>query len=252
MRHFGKLIFVSYSIFVCIEPGPSHRIIDGTPANITDFPYQVSIQFNGSHECGGSIINPRYILTAAHCFVDLSPNIEVSVIAGTSTWATGGQKRTVVNTTFHDEYKPYGTVNDLAVLELDSPLTNTDGASSIPLASNTTSSQPGDLGVLTGWGTTNASEMKASPVLQVVAIPIISNDKCQEHYGTSVKDYNRIVCVLDPVGTKDGCFGDSGGPLVVNGVQIGVFSFGRNCAAGYPSVFGKVSAFRPFIDKVIA
>ena len=102
---------------------PPQKIVGGTIARNGEFPYQVSIRKYGHHFCGGSIIDKQYILTAAHCAVEIPnpPTEEFTVVTGTNTLSDGGQESAIAEVTTHPEYTPgqeNSWHNDIAVLKV--------------------------------------------------------------------------------------------------------------------------------------
>lgn len=93
---------------------PSGRVVNGTDANIENFPFMVSIKVGSSHNCGGSILNERWILSAAHCSGSI---VEV----GTDRL---GQGRSISITRWirHEKYSSNTLENDIAVVELASAI----------------------------------------------------------------------------------------------------------------------------------
>lgn len=66
---FDFMFFISYpDCSVLVSNG--QRIVGGTLATKNEWAWQVSMQWRGRHVCGGAIISPRWVITAAHCFVE--------------------------------------------------------------------------------------------------------------------------------------------------------------------------------------
>lgn len=99
---------------------------------------------------------------------------------------------------------------------------------------------------ISGWGLTDGFGGSLSDVLNYVDVKVISNADCAAIFNI-VRDSNVCTSGDDATGS---CNGDSGGPLVVNGVQIGIVSFGvQYCFAGYPSAFTRVSSYLDWIKS---
>lgn len=96
-------------------------------------------------------------------------------------------------------------------------------------------------------GRTTDSSNAISSELRFVDVPVITNAVCQASYGSIVQAQH--ICTSG-AGGRGSCNGDSGGPLVLNGVEIGIVSFGAtSCQAGHPSAFARVSTFRAWITS---
>lgn len=95
-------------------------------------------------------------------------------------------------------------------------------------------------------GMTSDSSNSVSTQLMTVQLPIITNAVCQQYFGIWARDEH--ICTSG-AGGRGGCFGDSGGPLVVNGVEVGIVSFGSSlCEGGEPTAYARVSYFRDWIQ----
>ncbi|XP_031847213.1 chymotrypsin-2 [Nomia melanderi] len=218
---------------------PESQIVGGKDAPAGKFPYQVSLQSNGRHFCGGSIINQRYILTAAHCVEGTSPSA-VTVVAGSNKLSVKGVSYGVEKITVHPRYSSILIVNDIAVLRVNRNIAFTNLVKPVKLASSETAE--GSSVVLSGWGTTKAGG-SVPDNLQEINLQVYSQSKCKKTH-SNLRDTH--ICTFTKSG-EGACHGDSGGPLVNNGEQVGVVSFGRPCGVGYPDVFTRVSSFASWI-----
>ena len=215
---------------------------------IETYPYQISLQLSGRHNCGGSIISAHYVVTAGHC-VEYDV-IRLSIRAGTSQKQQGGSVHEVVEIIQHEEYysNGYGVpINDIALLRVKEPFQFDDTRQPINLFNAGEESVAGVKSVITGWGNTG----RGSPVqLQTVTVPIVTKDLCNEayeRYGGLPK--GQICAAYYGVGGKDACQGDSGGPLAIDGRLAGIVSWGNGCAqAYYPGAYTEVAAYREWIN----
>ncbi|KAK4878081.1 hypothetical protein RN001_010587 [Aquatica leii] len=219
-----------------------NRIIGGTEANIEDFPYQVSVEYNNGHSCGGSIITPTKILTAAHCTLNQPVN-RYRVRAG-STWRNqGGQVVNVIKKIEHPDYSSATVSSDLSILILSEPLILNDKVRTINIA-QTEDVPAGTMANVTGWGKTEAGVM--ADRLLLVSVPKVDTPTCKIYYGP-MYNATTMICYGGVVG-KDSCSNDSGGPLAIDGEQHGVVSFGASpCGGKSPGIYVKLHYFRDFI-----
>jgi trypsin len=232
---------------------PSHmnaerakQIIGGEEASAGQFPYTVSLQQSGSHFCGGVLIGPSTVVTAAHCSVGQSPG-SVSVVAGSLTWASGGEELGVSTITVHPDYDESTIDNDVAVWALSSSVTESDTVGFVTLPSDG-SDASGDLTV-SGWGYTSEGG-DLSDTLLYVTVPTVERSECADLYSPSpITD--QMICAGVDAGGQDACSGDSGGPIVdESGALAGVVSWGNGCArAGYPGVYTRIGAFVSWIES---
>ncbi|ROT71663.1 hypothetical protein C7M84_009999 [Penaeus vannamei] len=235
----------------------STRIVNGTAASAGEYPYQVAVLSTiagGQYQCGGSIIKERWILTAAHCFYDLSNNkaTSVDIIYGTiDINGIGGTRVTASRFIDHPGYDSSTKANDIALVELPQPLNYASDANIQPICLGLEEDIPfGGKAVASGWGALSFGG--SSPdVLQEVELDIITIDECQQK-ASLPPDTNSVVCALTLY--KDTCQGDSGGPLVAKlcdgtWAQIGIVSYGFQCAVpDNPGVYTRVSAFASWIS----
>jgi len=242
---------VSYDISCRCGQKNGNRIVGGTQASLNEWPWQVALMYGNSQFCGGSLINDRYVLTAAHCVVDFTAG-QLSVRLGEHNLATSSESsditRSVKSITSHPSYNDNTLVNDIALLELSSPvqLSNAVQTVCLPPPRPTYAKKQA---TVTGWGTTSSGG--SSPdTLREVTVTVLSPEDCRNsNYGNDIQ--SGMLCA----GTtgKDSCQGDSGGPLVFkdgggNYDQIGVVSWGYGCGdAGYPGVYTRVNSYLNWI-----
>jgi len=266
---FGLLCIVPSSLSCGI--GGNHRIIGGITSIPNNWPWQVSLQlldFTSDlfgfeelyvHTCGGSIVSPKYILTASHCFAHSFTKSHVAekwrVVAGEHDLNRDSgleQTRKVVRIIKYPGYHGVPGPYDITLLELDAPLKYGRGVSPICLPDQDTDTDLHQRNcMLTGWGLTKDKRRDATR-LQQVGGPIVNETTCRKAWKSYLLDSN--LCFGN--GEKGGCMGDSGGPLVCREgrrwFQLGVVSWGSSqCTkVGYPSVFTRTSKYVDWIKSI--
>nr|AOW41608.1 trypsin [Euphausia superba] len=232
---------------VCGQANRATRIVGGQTTEVNEYPWQVALVSRGSTQvfCGGSLINDRWVLTAAHC----TQSGVQQVILGNhlqSSTDTGERRVNVRRVVDHPNYNSRNLDNDFSLLELSTPqnLENVDPQIRpvcLPSASNP--SQYEDvMAIVSGWGTTSAGGSQPN-ALRDTAVRTQTNAQCNQAYGSG-SITNSMICAA--TSGRDSCQGDSGGPLVrnVGGYfrQIGVVSWGSGCAdARFPGVYSRVT-----------
>ena len=216
---------------------------------IETYPHQISLQVNGRHNCGGSIVSANYVVTAGHC-VGADPQL-MTIRAGSSLKGQGGSVHQVDKVVRHEKYftnKRGIPCNDVAVLRVKEPFTFDDTRQPVNLFDQDEESAAGVKSVITGWGNTG----KGSPVqLQTVTVPIVSKDLCDKAYKShGGLPEGQICAAYYGEGGKDACQGDSGGPLTIEGRLAGIVSWGNGCAQpNYPGVYTEVASFREWVNE---
>ncbi|KAF9697331.1 hypothetical protein EKO04_004996 [Ascochyta lentis] len=244
---------VSASPVPQIDIGAS-QIVGGVSAQAGDFPFIVSMQLDGDHICGGSLLDSTTVLTAAHC-VEALPSKGVTIRAGSLKRNSGGVVSTVAQLIAHPGYNSTTSDSDVGILKLKTPIAETSTIKYASLAAAGTDPAPDTITTVAGWGTEESGAESSPVALRKVNVPIISRSKCYDEYQKNDPPYpvtDTMICAGLDAGGKDACQGDSGGPLIEasSGTVIGAVSWGIGCAAPkLPGVYARVSSLRDFIDK---
>ncbi|CAG7718808.1 unnamed protein product [Allacma fusca] len=253
---FIACIATSYGAPPVSVSSPKILVVGGQPALKNEFPYQISLQRNGRHICGGAIISERAVLTAAHC-VQLGEVQEFVVVAGDHSLINDDgteQRRNVSAKILHPNYDAWTVFNDVALLTLTTPLTLNGAVNAIILPPE--GHLAVGVGLASGWGISNQEEDKLSDILQKVGVPLATDEICREAYDpTDILD--SMLCAGFPSGEHDVCRGDAGGPLVCFDRPVpylcGIFSWQHtNCGEpNFFSVYSEVSYFTQWISSTI-
>jgi|1186.fasta_scaffold11661_2 trypsin len=247
--------------------GISAKVVGGDPVEIKDNPWQVALvrgldaEPTRSQFCGGSLIAPQWVLTAAHCIrntiVREQPG-RINVVVGTKQFFVGGERLQVSSIHVHPKYVDQTHDFDFALLRLNKPVTTGGGAivDPVEIASAQTDIPAGTKAFVSGWGAVSEGGPGSLELLGV-EIPIVSNAVCNrpESYAGDITE--NMLCGGRDKGGIDSCQGDSGGPLTadISGKKllIGVVSFGEGCARKLKfGVYARVPVAANFIASTMA
>jgi len=222
------------------------RIIGGTLAPVNSYPWfaQALKSNNGWAGCGGSLVTPEYVLTAAHCFDDpkvVTAKYRIGAFCNFS--GNCGQVSQTVNVAkkyVHEGYNSVTANNDFALMKLASRVTVTN-----PVKMDQGTISPNypsgyrNLWTL-GFGNMNNGGSSFPNNLYHVELAHVPQATCNANYGGDILP--SMICASNP--GKDSCEGDSGGPFYDKNVQtlVGVVSWGFGCAdPKYPGVYARIA-----------
>ena len=233
------------------------KIIGGSNASISDFPWQAFLEAK-DFTCGGSIISDQWIITAAHCTRDdfnvkiPASGIDVIVGANNPRNPLQGKKYYVSEVISHESFDISTLENDIALLRLTAPI---DYPNAVPIKlvsakdAAAGATDPGVISWVTGYGITSVDPEIYPSILQKVQLPIVSNAQASVVW-KEIPATDMMAGYRD--GNKDACSGDSGGPLVVPVAGTyklaGLVSWGSSDCSTY-GAYTRISLFESWITS---
>lgn len=250
---------------------PDSRIIGGVEAPSGAWPSVVGLFVTDPYEgyeyfsCGGTLIDPSWVLTAAHCVVGEGPGDtirpwDLKIKIGTQDLSAGGQMIRAAQIIVRPSFSYDRISDDVALVRLSRP---SDRARPLEVASPTDIPWSGAALTTAGWGVSNYDTFESPVRLRQVGVPALSGVECQTALNEAAAEmgtpsYHSSHLCTGPIGSggQGPCYGDSGGPLVWEKdgrkILVGVVSWGAYCASPEtPSVFSKVASASRWIAQQI-
>jgi secreted trypsin-like serine protease len=231
---------------------PGKRIVGGSPADGADWPFAAAVYNHGNFICSGSVIAPRYVLTAGHCLPGgFAQNYRV--VTGTTDLTSGGENLRVKRGFVDPNYLQRGH-DDFAVLKLDTP--TAAPPVTLPAGPEADAATTVGSGLMTaGWGATHPNGTGESHDLLETSTTVVENSQCRDAFpwwASKSEICTRGVPILSG-GETSACYGDSGGPLVADTpggrILVGTTSYGGGrCGKHKPTVFAQISDGLDFIE----
>ncbi|KAM8812679.1 ovochymase-2 [Rhynchonycteris naso] len=248
------------------------RIVGGNQVVKGSYPWQVSLKRRQKHICGGTIISPQWVITAAHCVANRNTASILNVIAGKhdlSQTEPGEQNLTIESIIIHPNFSIKKPMNyDIALLKMAGTFHFGQFMGPVCLPEPGEQFKAGLICTTAGWGRLTEDGILPQ-VLQEVNLPILTQEECVAALLTLKKPISgqTILCTGFPDGGRDACQGDSGGSLMCRNEKggwtlAGVTSWGLGCGRGWrnnaqkddqgsPGIFTDLSKVLPWIHKHI-
>ncbi|KAG5667919.1 hypothetical protein PVAND_015884 [Polypedilum vanderplanki] len=253
---------------------PESRIVGGDQHDIYKYPYICSLQWNGSHRCGANIISHRFLVTAAHCTIGLTPTL-LTVRCGSSRFDSGGRVYRISTIINHPDYNSATIDYDFAVIETEEEIEFNEATQPIRLADQDEELPHGHCMKTLGWGNT-MDPSQTRDYLRIVYVPKVFLEECRRLYSTiNAAVTERMICAGFSEGGHDACQGDSGGPLADGSYDdvrcrfhgkrfaaqpraaegrleklYGIVSWGFGCARpNFPGVYSRVASVSNWIKR---
>ncbi len=260
-------LFLFFGLFLCLFPlsaFSNNMIIGGHRAHRDDWQSVVALRTTTTNEafCGGNLIHPRWVITAAHCLKQEIEGIEqrysasdIVIFAGSHNLDNQQQSQRIAvkRIIIHPQFRTSAGDHDIALLELSenakSPFMRLFSLDPLPKTSVTT----------VGWGSLSKDAKGRYPSrLYQVTIPVVARDKCQHASLYKNRISKNMLCAGLAEGGKDSCTGDSGGPLMLrqisdgNYYQVGIVSHGQGCGrANQYGVYTLIPAYLDWIKRYV-
>eukprot|EP01025_Chloroclados_australasicus_P000538 TRINITY_DN10254_c0_g1_i10.p1 TRINITY_DN10254_c0_g1~~TRINITY_DN10254_c0_g1_i10.p1 ORF type:complete len:592 (-),score=25.25 TRINITY_DN10254_c0_g1_i10:1409-3043(-) len=263
------------------RPYTRSRVSHGVNTGPGEFPFMVSLQvphkYDASyfeHYCGGTLISPKVILTAAHCIWDQDKGLNFREV-------TGDKKTGDVDENYKAAINPFcrhqqgeglfiikkfyihpdydGSTDggaDIALLELERDY---NGVTQFPVYEDSGSFDFLTELIIMGWGYTNAKEANNEIMFLTSVKPLQKATVTMRNWPPPMCTNSKTFCAAGSTstgGTVDTCRGDSGGPVLQvidnNYVVVGITSYGdgEDCQAGSMGVYTRVSYYKAWIDAI--
>jgi len=235
------------------------RVINGKPTTIERNPWQVALLHAADNNneraqfCGGVIIEPEWILTAAHCVDKGTRATQIHVFSGSSMLKDEHGKRTETERIFvHPSWNPKTHDSDVALIKT----TSANVGRPIAIANDMAGPGTGAPVWISGWGLVDKVHIKPTPVLHGAEVNVVDWTICNSGHSYPNALTPNMFCagIVDTKGGggTDSCKGDSGGPAslgqVSDGRLVGLVSWGKDCAQPYKyGVYVNIARYLPWI-----
>uniref|UniRef100_A0A8C0GA41 Peptidase S1 domain-containing protein n=1 Tax=Chelonoidis abingdonii TaxID=106734 RepID=A0A8C0GA41_CHEAB len=231
---------VFYSISVCLSGALRSQIVGGHEAKPHSRPYMAALKISNGFLCGGFLVAPDWVMTAAHCMEDITVTLGAHNINEPEEFQQVLGVETYYN---HPEYNEVSMTNDILLLKLTAKAQLNKYVQVIPLPKSSSDIPTDTKCSIAGWGLIDKNRLAAK--LFETNITIYSRRKCLNIY-PQLND--GMLCAGSFHQLKDSSQGDSGGPMICNGVAQGIVSFGNSAP---PGVYTRIANYLPWIKKIM-
>nr|AID60343.1 trypsin-9 [Nilaparvata lugens] len=253
-------VLIVASLVYCSGAKPASNedqtnIVGGHIAKQGEIPYQVSLRsyssytYSRGHFCGGTILDKRHVVTAAHCAIHITNYTDYYVALGSNklTNSKALKKFAISKVTYHTGFSYSTLSNDIAIIKLKKPIRFNKNIKPKKIATRVPKQDTKC--IISGWGTWNYGDHVIHDELKAATVLISNMTQCRANYSDRV-DPLTMICAGLVEGGVDSCQGDSGGPMICNGQLSGIVSWGRGCAFRYyPGVYTNAYHYRDWLKK---
>nr|XP_014350428.1 PREDICTED: transmembrane protease serine 13 [Latimeria chalumnae] len=240
----------------CGKRVSTSRIVGGKLADSGKWPWQTSLQYRGSHVCGGTIIAPQWVVTASHCFPKdyAAYPSKWRVYAGLIDLQLASNPGSVSKIILHEKYESRTNDYDIALIKLSSPLSFSSKVQPACLPAYGQTFSPDTSCWISGFGKLRETATSVSQNLMEASVKIIDSSVCNQKQVYSGAVTPRMMCAGFLSGSVDSCQGDSGGPLVCEvghtWYLAGVTSWGSGCARkNKPGVYARTTELISWVHE---
>uniref|UniRef100_A0A8C1L8L1 Peptidase S1 domain-containing protein n=1 Tax=Cyprinus carpio TaxID=7962 RepID=A0A8C1L8L1_CYPCA len=253
MTHFTAILLTTAVTTLHITVVVGVEIINGGKVSKNSLQYMVSVQNNKKHFCGGFLISPQYVLTAAHC-----ASKEMTVVLGDHNISPQKnlKRYDVIHKFIPKTFKNVEMGNDIMLLKISSKAVLGEKVKTVKIPDLHYRVESNTQCLVAGWGSTK--QHKDVNYLLALNVSTVDIHNCKKAWKKKPKQKKsitklppNIICAGGYKQNGGVCLGDSGGPLVCNSMAVGIVSFCRICKyPDVPNIFTDISKYAHWIKAI--
>ena len=262
LKHYSLLFLLVFLVaapcFAGEKLSANPRIVGGEEAEKGAWPWIVALYDDIDQFCGGTLVTPEWVITAAQCTEDMTAD-EITIRYGFNSFTKDPVMTVAVDRIVdHPGYDPVTIDNDLSLLHLSTPITGQNVISLVSQDDPQSLYTTDTVNLVAGWGLLSFIGGYTDDLMQVM-VPTYDFDEANSTYsqlGSEFQLTQNMFAAGYAKGGRDACYGDSGGPLITSNSGdwklTGVVSWGEGCGiACYPGVYTRLGNYREWIEENI-